>query len=96
MEKQKINIKYYLGFVICMFLFLFGVVTFVVWIMPMGAEKLDTHFNPKQEIVEERFTREYSGILNVYNDNELNVTCWETGYSGVGLSCIPDAEIGRR
>ena len=92
MEKQKISIKYYLGFVICMFLFLFGVLMFVVWIMPMWTEKVDKCFNPKQEIVEERFTKEYGGTLIVYHDTELNVTCYS---SGMGLSCIPDVEIWR-
>ena len=91
-EKRKIGIKYYLGFIICMFLFLFGVLMFVTWIMPMWAEKLDTHFNPKQESVEERFTIEYGNMLIIYHDTELNVTCYSTG---AGLSCIPDAEIGR-
>ena len=95
MEEQKISIKYYLGFVICMFLFLFGMLMLVVWIMPMWAGKVDKCFNTKQESADERFINEYSGILNVYHDNELNVTCWETCYSGVGLSCISDAEIGR-
>ena len=68
-------------------------VLLVLWTLHMGVEKVDTYFNPKQESVDERFTAEYSGILNVYHDNELNVTCYSIG---VGLSCIPDAEIGRR
>jgi len=95
METQKINPKWGIMFVIAIFLFLTLLLVLITWCLPVCSEKLDKHFNPTQEIVEERFTYEYSGILNVYHDNKLNVTCWETGYSntGVGLSCIPDVEI---
>ena len=96
MEKQKISIKYYVYFVIGLFLILVSVLSLVTWVMPVCTGKADKYFNTKQESADERFIAEYSGILNVYHDNELNVTCWETCYSGVGLFCIPDAEIERR
>ena len=65
-----------------------------VSILPICLEELDKHFNPKQESVDERFIVEYRSIgIGVYHDNELNVTCYRTN---MGLSCIPDAEIGRR
>lgn len=96
MEKEKIDVKWYIMFVIGIFLFLTLMLILVALCLPMCSEKSDNHFNPTQEIEEERFTVEYLGTLEGYHDNELNVTCWETGYSntGVGLSCIPDAEIG--
>ena len=94
MEKKEISITTYVIVFITAVLLLMSAGLTIAWLLPMGAEKLDAHFNPKQEIEEERFTKEYGGTLNVYHDNELNVTCW-TSYTGtgLGLSCIPDADI---
>ena len=93
MEEKKISIKYYVYCVVCLFLFLVSVLACIAWIMPACSEKIDNYFNPKQESGDERFTAEYQEPgIGVYHDNELNVTCYLTG---VGLSCIPDAEIGR-
>ena len=91
METQKINPKWYIMFVIAIFLFLTLLLVLITLFLPMCNEKLDTYFNPTQESVEERFTREgcNNGII-IYHDNVLNVTCYSTG---AGLSCIPDAEI---
>ena len=65
-----------------------------VYVIPLSLSELDKMVNTKQEIVEERFIAEYRSIgIGVYHDNELNVTCYRTN---MGLSCIPNAEIGRR
>ena len=71
------------------------VVLLVAGTMFISVEKLDIYFNQKQENVDERFTVEYRSIdIDVYHDNELNVTCYKI--TNTGLSCILDAEIGRR
>ena len=66
-----------------------------VCVIPLSLFELDKMVNTKQEIVEERFIVEYRSInIGVYHDNELNVTCYTI--TNTGLSCILDAEIGRR
>jgi len=93
-EKRKISTIWYFVAIAAAGLFLVYAGLAIAWIIPMGAEKLDTYFNAPQEIADERFIVEYQETgIGIYHDNVLNVTCYSTG---VGLSCIPDGEIGRR
>ena len=95
MEERKISFAEYIGIIATLLCLICAEVVAIALLLPICIEQSENYFNPKQENVDERFIVEYRSIdIDVYHDNELNVTCYKI--TNTGLSCIPDAEIGRR